>query len=63
MNHHVSHPYNEERPYMPKKMEKSLRGRAAAKGLKGAAYRRYVFGTLRKKAGWTPTGKKRKKRG
>jgi hypothetical protein len=38
---------------MPERMEKSLRGRAAAKGMKGDRYRRYVYGAMRKK-GWRP---------
>ncbi len=42
---------------MPAKMERELKAEARKKGLKGEAFDRYVYGTMRK-AGWKP--KKRK---
>lgn len=33
---------------MPKKLEKSLAGRASAMGLRGKRWRAYVYGTLSK---------------
>jgi hypothetical protein len=38
---------------MPKELERKLKARARKKGLKGEAFERYVYGTLRK-TGWKP---------
>ena len=45
---------------MPKKMEEQLKREARKKGLKGKAFDRYVYGTMRK-TGWKPTREKKKK--
>ena len=44
---------------MPKKMEKDLKKKARKKKLKGKAFNRYVYGTLRK-TGWKPKREKHK---
>jgi hypothetical protein len=44
---------------MPKKMERALKRKAKAKGLKGKRAAAYTYGTMRK-AGWKP---KRERKG
>ena len=39
---------------MPKKMEQALKRQARKKGLTGKRADAYVYGTMRKKAGWKP---------
>jgi hypothetical protein len=47
---------------MPKKMEAELRKKAKAKGLKGEAKNRYIYGTMQEKTDWKPGKKKGKGR-
>jgi len=47
---------------MPKAMEEKLKREARKKGLKGEAFKRYVYGTLQEKTDWKPGGKKHGKK-
>ena len=45
---------------MPKEMERALRREARRRGLSGERADAYVYGTMRKKAGWRPKKRGRK---
>jgi len=43
---------------MPKEMEEKLKKEADKKGLKGKRRNAFIYGTMRRKAGWKPKGER-----